>query len=311
MMSDMSGGAPDQPIDPTAVDLSPERQREIEDLLARTRSSDPREVLGVSATATVDEAKAAYFALAQRFHPDQFFRKRLGSFQAKVERIFTQLTRAFQEVLRNPDGPPPVASPAPAAAAPLPAWSPDDLPDLWEEAAPVAAEPQIGGRSRERFAKALQQQRFDLAVEALAALEVEEPHALDLPKMRLELKRRQDEVTAMIEYTKGTVAHQKREWNAAYKHFEKASALDPRNAVFVERAARALVFQGDLKEAKRLAERAVELKPDDPNCRTTLGRVFQLAGMERNAKREYEAALKLDPKQDFARSQMRKLWWKG
>jgi len=310
-MSDMSGGAPDQPIDPTAVDLSPERQREIEDLLARTRSSDPREVLGVSATATVDEAKAAYFALAQRFHPDQFFRKRLGSFQAKVERIFTQLTRAFQEVLRNPDGPPPVASPAPAAAAPLPAWSPDDLPDLWEEAAPVAAEPQIGGRSRERFAKALQQQRFDLAVEALAALEVEEPHALDLPKMRLELKRRQDEVTAMIEYTKGTVAHQKREWNAAYKHFEKASALDPRNAVFVERAARALVFQGDLKEAKRLAERAVELKPDDPNCRTTLGRVFQLAGMERNAKREYEAALKLDPKQDFARSQMRKLWWKG
>ena len=310
-MSDMSGGAPDQPIDPTAVDLPPERQREIEALLVRTRSSDPREVLGVPASATVDEAKAAYFALAQRFHPDQFFRKRLGSFQAKVEQIFTQLTRAFQEVLRNPDGPPPVAASAPAVAAPLPAWSPDDLPDLWEPAAPVAAEPQIGGRSRERFAKALQQQRFDLAVEALAALEVEEPHALDVPKMRLDLKRRQDEVTAMIEYTKGTVAHQKRDWNAAYGHFEKASALDPRNAVFVERAARALVFQGDLKEAKRLAERAVELKPDDPNCRTTLGRVFQLAGMERNAKREYEAAVKLDPKQDFARSQMRKLWWKG
>ena len=314
-MSDMPAGAPNEPIDPTAVDLSPERQQEIQGLMDRIGLGDPREVLGVSPTATADEAKAAYFALAQRFHPDQFFRKRLGTFQGKVEQIFTQLTRAFQEVLRNPTPElPTLEPPAPTTAAPadqLPAWSPDDLPDLVDEPVPVAAGPQIGGRPRERFAKALRQQWFDEAAEALAAVEMEEPHALDVPKLRLELTRRQDEVSAKIEYGKGTVFHHKRAWDDAFKHFQKASALDPRNAVYVERAARALVFQGDLKEAKRLAERAVELKPDDPNCRTTLGRVFQLAGMERNAKREFETALKLDPKQDFARSQVRKLWWKG
>ena len=309
MMSDMPDEASGAPVDPTAVDLPPERQHEILGLMDRIRSSDPREVLGLPSTATVEEAKAAYFALARRFHPDQFFRKRLGTFQAKVEQIFTQLTRAFQEILRNPDGVlPPVAT---APTAPLPAWSPDDLPELWQAPVAATAGPQIGGRPRERFAKALEQQRFDLAAEALAALDVEEPHALDVPKMRLELKRRQDEVTASIEYTKGTVAHQQRDWNKAYQHFQKASALDPRNGVYVERAARALAFEGDLKEAKRLAERAVELKPDDANCHTTLGKVFQLAGMERNAKREFEVALKLDPKQEFARAQMRKLWWKG
>jgi tetratricopeptide (TPR) repeat protein len=308
MMSDMQDGAPREPIDPTAVDLPAERQHEILGLMDRIRSSDPREVLGVPSTATADEAKAAYFALARQFHPDQFFRKRLGTFQGKVEQIFTQLTRAFQEILRNPDGVLPQVAAAPAA--PLPAWSPDDLPELWE--APQAiVQAEISGRPRERFAAALQQQRFDIAAEALAALDVEEPNALDVPKLRLELKRRQDEVTAKIEYTKGTVAHGKQDFKKAFQHFEKASALDPRNAVYVERAARAMVFEGDIREAKRLAERAVELKPDDPNCHTTLGRVFQLAGMERNAKREFEAALKLDPKQDFARSQVRKLWWKG
>jgi tetratricopeptide (TPR) repeat protein len=309
-MSDMPEGTPEKPIDPTALDLKPELQWEILALMDRMGSSNPREVLGVPLTATVDDAKAAYFALARRFHPDQFFRKRLGGFQSKVEYVFTQLTRAFQEVLRNPDGPPPARA-EPASSANLPAWSPDDLPDLFEAPDEVPAGPQIGGRPRERFAKAMQQQRFDLAGEALAAVEVEEPHALDIPKLRHELNRRQGEVSAQAEYQKGKVAHQNGEWAEAFQHFQRASSLDPRNATYVERAARSLVFEGDLKEAKRLAERAVELKPDDPNCRTTLAHVFQLAGMERNAKREYEAALKLDPKQEFARAQMRKLWWKG
>src|SRR5581483_2707706 len=102
MMSDMSAGDQNGLLDPTAVDLSPERQRELLELMQRIRSSDPREVLGVPPEATVDEAKAAYFSLAQRYHPDQFFRKRLGTFQGKVEQIFAQLTRAFQEVARGP-----------------------------------------------------------------------------------------------------------------------------------------------------------------------------------------------------------------
>jgi tetratricopeptide (TPR) repeat protein len=190
--------------------------------------------------------------------------------------------------------------------------APDELPEFADSLPELALDgPQIGGRPRERFAKALERGNFEWAAAALAVLEVEEPHSLDVPKMRLELIRCQNESAAKVEFLKGTVAHKKREWNEAYKHFEKASALDPRNATYVERAARAAAFQGEIKVAKQLAERAVELRPDDPTCRTTLGRVFQMAGMDRNAKREFEAALKLDPKQDFARSQMRKLWWKG
>ena len=309
-MSDMPDGLPGEPIDPTAMDLAPERQREIVGLLESLSAGDPREVLGVPATATVEEAKAAYFALARRFHPDQFFRKRLGTFQGKVEQIFTQLTRAFQEIAREEISG--VRNTAAAAPEQLRVAAPDELPEFADALPELATDgPQIGGRPRERFAKSLERGNFEWAAAALAVLEVEEPHSLDVPKMRLELIRCQNESAAKIEFVKGTVAHKKREWNEAYKHFEKASALDPRNATYVERAARTPAFQGEIKEAKQLAERAVELKPDDANCHTTLGNAFHKAGMERNAKREFETALKLDPKQDFARSQMRKLWWKG
>ena len=309
-MSDVPDGVPAEPIDPTAVDLPPERQREILGLMERIRASDPRDVLGVPTGATPEEAKAAYFALARRFHPDQFFRKRLGTFQGRVEQVFTQLTRAFQEIAREEISGLRASGDPAAEQRPVPA--PDELPDFADALPDLAVEgPQIGGRPRERFAKALERGNFEWAANALAALEAEEPHSLDVPKLRLELMRYQNEAAAKSEFLKGTVAHKKREWNQAYKHFEKAMAFDSRNATYVERAARSLAFQGEIKEAKQLAERAVELKPDDPDCHTTLGHDFQLAGMERNAKREFEAALKLDPKQDFARSQMRKLWWKG
>src|SRR5262249_41751693 len=38
--------------------------------------------------------KRAYFGLAAEFHPDKFFRKRLGSFKAKMETIFGRVTEA-------------------------------------------------------------------------------------------------------------------------------------------------------------------------------------------------------------------------
>ncbi len=310
-MSDMPDGTPDRPIDPTAIDLAPELQWEILGLMERMGSSDPREVLGVPTAATVDDAKAAYFTLARRFHPDQFFRKRLGTFQAKVEYVFTHLTRAFQEVLRNPEGPPPRAEPA-KATAPLLAWSPDDLPELSETPAEGPAAPQIGGRPRERFAKALQQQRFDLATEAIAALEVEEPHSLDIPKLRHELNRRQGEVGAQAEYQKGAVAHQNGEWTEAVRH----SFRRPRRSIPATRSTSSgrrgrCCSRATSRKPNALRNGLSSSSPTTPTAARRWGTSFSSPEWSAMPSANTKPRSSWIPSRTFARTQMRKLWWKG
>ncbi|HJL20961.1 MAG TPA: tetratricopeptide repeat protein, partial [Polyangiaceae bacterium LLY-WYZ-15_(1-7)] len=64
---------------------------------------------------------------------------------------------------------------------------------------------------------------------------------------------------------------------------------------------------GDLRVAKDLAQRAVELAPKSLPARILLGRIFIAAGMKANAKRELEEAAKLDPKDEIVKNLLREL----
>jgi tetratricopeptide (TPR) repeat protein len=74
------------------------------------------------------------------------------------------------------------------------------------------------------------------------------------------------------------------------------------------RAAMALVKAGaDLRRARELAQTAVDLKPDQPLSRRVLGEVYLAAGLKLNARRELEAAAKLDPKDEIVKNLLREL----
>jgi len=283
-------------LDVQAVDLSPERQREITELLVRAETGDPRVLLGVSPTAGPDEIKAAYLRLSQRFHPDQFFRKRLGSYREKVDRLFNQFTVAFQRLSR------------PQESAQVAAPAPEPLDEEEEEAAAEAAEAALG--PVERIKRHLFNGSLEDAQEAFAEAEFVDPENLELPKLRQELKRRRDETTAVEEYQRGLESDKRSDYYSAFRYYSLAASLDPRNPTYVERAARSLVYQGEYKEAKRLAERAVELSPNDPETHATLANVYLHAGLEKNARRELERVIELAPKHPFAKLQLRKLRWK-
>ncbi|WP_415835368.1 J domain-containing protein, partial [Corallococcus soli] len=92
------------------VDLEPEQKREIIELERSLDGMDHHAVLGVSRGATAAEVKQAYYNASRRFHPDRYFGKNLGSFRARLERIFKRLTDAQNALSR--------AEPRPAAAAP-------------------------------------------------------------------------------------------------------------------------------------------------------------------------------------------------
>jgi hypothetical protein len=60
------------------------------------------ELLGVPVGADPKTVKRAYFKLSKEFHPDRYFRKQIGPYAARLERIFKKVLEAH-EILSDPD----------------------------------------------------------------------------------------------------------------------------------------------------------------------------------------------------------------
>jgi curved DNA-binding protein CbpA len=76
------------------VELERDKKQRILDLYYRLDQLTHYDLLGVGPQAEKKQVKSAYYLLAPEVHPDKFFRKKLGSYKAKIEAIFTRLTIA-------------------------------------------------------------------------------------------------------------------------------------------------------------------------------------------------------------------------
>jgi curved DNA-binding protein CbpA len=84
-------------------------------------------------------------------------------------------------------------------------------------------------------------------------------------------------------------------WKQAARSWLKVCRGRPNDAECHRAAAEALLAQkADLRKAKDLAQRAVDLAPKDARARRVLGHVFLEAGMHLNARRELEVAAGLN-----------------
>src|SRR5262245_4529889 len=81
------------------VDLDVERRRYILDAYARLRELSHYDLLGVPRDANKREIKRAYFRLAALVHTDRYFGKKLGSYKAKMEALFTRVCTAFDTLM--------------------------------------------------------------------------------------------------------------------------------------------------------------------------------------------------------------------
>jgi curved DNA-binding protein CbpA len=84
------------------VDLDPEVRQQILAVHGKLEEADHYALLGVDASADKRALRRAYFELAAKFHPDRYFRKKLGSFKPRMEIIFGRLTLAH-ETLSHPE----------------------------------------------------------------------------------------------------------------------------------------------------------------------------------------------------------------
>jgi curved DNA-binding protein CbpA len=76
------------------IDLDPELRKRVINAYRDLDRRDYYALLGIGAHDDRKAVKRAYYELAATFHPDRYFRKRLGSFKVRMEAVFAKLTLA-------------------------------------------------------------------------------------------------------------------------------------------------------------------------------------------------------------------------
>jgi curved DNA-binding protein CbpA len=273
------------------LDLDVELQREILRFEARLPEASHHEILGVGRQSDAREIKLAYFQLSKRFHPDRYFRRNIGSFSARLDRIFRHVALAYEllsdpttraEIERGMAAPPPATPAAEVGSYRTAAGS-------RETVAEPSAPPTSGYRAPSRM-------------ENLARLR----DSFKMPAKMLAERRfraRQFHDSARV------AAHEKR-WLEAAASARLAIAFDPFAPGYQQHfasiqadvhAARAgeLLAQADGSEAKadalRLLEEAVHYRPADAALQARAARVALEAGDLARAREFAEGARDLEP----------------
>lgn len=305
------------PIDPS-LDLPVEAQQRI---LAFEASLDRpyHQILGVPRTADVKAVKRAYFELSKEFHPDRYFRRKIGAFAARLEHVFGRIAEAY-ELLSDP------ATRAEVERS-LDEATPEPVIEVMEDMGPTT---QAARRARAalnpRNLRVLAQRKsraksfFEAGMAAFhasrwleAAASVRLAIAFDPANQSYKesfagVQRKASEQRGQQLLREAEHALEMRDPKDALRLYEEALLHRPHDPDGNYQAARLAWLLGeDLRRAKDYAARACELVPENALYRRTLGQIYRAAGLSANARRELEAALRIDPKDATARAELREL----
>mgnify|MGYP000995906399 CR=1 FL=1 len=227
-----------------------------------------------------------------------------------------QLARdLLQRRLKGATGRPATPSAPPPAARPSPPPEPADKDALLRGLASSlrqAARVTAGGDRAERQLQDARtaEQRGDL-VAAVNSLRLATSLAPERDDIAHELDRVRHLLAKQLAETyerQARYEEENGEHAAAGRSWMKVAEGRPERYVYPMYAAQAFLKANvELKLAKDLAERAVQLAPENARVRALLAEVFLRAGMKANAKRELDAAAKLDPEADFVKHLRREL----
>jgi curved DNA-binding protein CbpA len=316
----------------SSLDITPELQAQI---LEFETSLDKSyfELLDVPRDADTKQIKRAYFSLSKVYHPDRYFRARLGDYSARLERIFRKLVEAY-ELLSDPatraeiertmgSMPEPQPEPEPAAEAGDAGTAPKrKLPPR------KLTKRQTLERLRRHFRippqilaeRKLKASHFFEA--ALVAAKRERWHEA-APSLRLaiafdpwndEYRTRFSDILSHDYEQRATKLLDSD--GEAVDPVDKSEALRLLEEVLIHRPAdpevnhRAALLALNIHEFERAteyAEAACELCPESVEKRLTLARVFCANGMREKAKSVLTEAARLDPKNEEVHAEFEKL----
>jgi len=124
------------------------------------------------------------------------------------------------------------------------------------------------------------------------------------------VRHRHEQQRAAEELRRGAAAAQAKDLVTAARCYLNAANLDPKSSLAASKAAKLLLETGhDLKQARALAQRAVDQDPDNADHRFLLASILNQAGMGKLASRQVEEALKLNPNHPEAKKRQKKSRW--
>jgi curved DNA-binding protein CbpA len=295
------------------VDLDPDRKVEILSLDRVLDQLNHFEVLGLQPGASSAQVKKAYHEASRRYHPDRYFQKNLGSFRARTERIFKRISEA-NAVLTDParrqeyEQAHPELKPAPAAPVHI---SPEDARRSELRRARLAKHPYLAKAKSlneliARSKESLKTGDFGKAYTDLHLASQFDPKNRDIHELLTHVRHEHEKQRAGEELRRGMESEKSGDLAAATRSFLGAANLDKKNALAASKGA-SLLFKtaGDPKEARALAQRAVDLEPTNADHRFLLSEILEAAGMTRLATRQLEETFKLNPNHPEAKKRLK------
>lgn len=293
-------------------------------------------LLDIEVGAEPKVVKRAYFKLSKEFHPDRFFRKQIGDYGARLDRIFKKVLEAH-EMLSDPElcgvanqaAVSPAFVPLQVKGEPAPSAPPEAAPEKIEtlEAVPAAA-PQRPLTKLERlrqrmpfkinhaaiaerrasaaeiFKAAEYSQRAGRLQEAEASIRI----AITFDPSRSEFKEALGSlrIAAAGERAAKLMAESSdrmsdSELREILTLLEDVLPYRPHDPDLNERAARVCLKLGKLDDASEYTEALITRTPEVATYHSLLGRIERERGNNDEAMRAFETALKYDDQDVDAR----------
>jgi len=307
-------------LDPAAlsedVDLDLEQRRQILRAEAAAAEGTLWDVLGLPWNAPAAAAKAAYLEAAKVFHPDRYAGKRLGSYRGRMEKIFRRATEARDVLGDEARRAAYSRSTAPATEfAKMEVRRLEDERRAAERRARLArTNPLVARASRvgelvARGRAALEEGKGKEAAADLLLAQSLDPGNAEVASLAAEARQKAIAQRAAAHFEQALAAEALGALSSAVAEYRAALEADPRHGRAAAAGARAALALHDLAAARELAEAGVRGAPGAGLVHEALGLVLEAEGDKKEARRELERALELDPKLELAKERLRKLRW--
>jgi curved DNA-binding protein CbpA len=298
------------------VDLEIERRKEILFAEANLGAWTHFDLLGLPWNAPAEAARAAYVDKVKVFHPDRYPGRRLGSFQARLERVFRRLTEARDALTDETRRAAYARATAPALElAALEARKLEDEKRSGERRARLARQNPMLARAG-RVAEFMKRGREGMAAGLygqatndfllVASLDPSNREAVELAA---ECRRRVSAARVQECLEKAASAETMGQWGQAVVAYRAALEVDGTHLKACILGARAALQHGDGGAARELAEQAVKAAPRNGAAHEALGLALEALGRKAEAKKAFERALELDARLETAKERLKKLRW--